>query len=114
MDKDKITWAWEGREPNPYDLEWEDLLTAIRKNEPYNEARRGADASLVSSMGRMSTHTAQPVKFEEMLNCKQEFAPEVDKLTANSPPPVLPDKNGRYPVPQPGKLIMKEYEDFQA
>src|SRR2546421_6893343 len=114
MDKDKITWAWQGREPNPYDLEWEDLLTAIRKNEPYNEVRRGADASLVSSMGRMSTHTAQPVKFDEMLNCKQEFAPDVDKLTANSPPPVLPDKDGRYPVPQPGKLIMKEYEDFHA
>src|SRR5882672_3098103 len=114
MDKDKITWAWEGREPNPYDLEWEDLLTAIRKNEPYNEVRRGSDASLVSSMGRMSTHTAQPVKFDEMLNCQQEFAPDVDKLTANSPPPVLPDKDGKYPVPQPGRLIMKEYEDFHA
>jgi hypothetical protein len=62
----------------------------------------------------MSTHTAQPVKFDEMLNCQQELAPDVDKLTANSPPPVLPDKNGRYPVPQPGKLVMKEYEDTHA
>jgi hypothetical protein len=89
-------------------------MTAIRKNEPYNEVRRGADASLVTSMGRMSAHTAQPVKFDDMFNCKQELAPEVDKLTADAPPPVLPDKDGKYPVPQPGRLVMKEYEDFQA
>ena len=71
--------------------------------------RRGSDASLVSSMGRMSTHTAQPVTFDAMLNCQQEFAPDVDKLTANSPPPVLPDKDGKYPVPQPGRTTKREY-----
>jgi len=114
MIKENVVWAYEGHEPNPYDVEWEDLMTAIRKNEPYNEVRRGADASLVSSMGRMSSHTAQPVKFEDMFNCKQEFAPDVDKLTADAPPPVLPDKDGKYPVPQPGRLVMKEYEDFRA
>ncbi|HEV8607150.1 MAG TPA: Gfo/Idh/MocA family oxidoreductase [Tepidisphaeraceae bacterium] len=114
MDKDNVVWAYTGHEPNPYDVEWEDLMTAIRKNEPYNEVRRGADASLVTSMGRMSAHTAQPVKFDDMFNCKQELAPEVDKLTADAPPPVLPDKDGKYPVPQPGRLVMKEYEDFQA
>ena len=109
-----MVWAFEGREPNPYEVEWEDLMTAIRKNEPYNETRRGADASLVCSMGRMSAHTARKVEFKDMLNCEQEFAPDVDKLTPNSPPPVLPDKDGKYPVPQPGKLVMKEYEQFGA
>src|SRR5262249_23700204 len=42
--------AWEyGREDgNPYQLEWDRLMEAIRKDKPYNEAKRGAEASLVT------------------------------------------------------------------
>ena len=46
-------------EPNPYQLEWDDLLDAIRNDKPYNEVKRGAEASLVASMGRMAAHTGQ-------------------------------------------------------
>ncbi|MEN6558436.1 MAG: twin-arginine translocation signal domain-containing protein, partial [Thermoguttaceae bacterium] len=42
---------------NPYINEWVDLLEAIRNDKPYNEARRGVEASLVTSMGRMAAHT---------------------------------------------------------
>ena len=31
-----------------------------------------------------------------------EFAPDVDKLTLDSPAPLLAGSDGRYPVPQPG------------
>jgi predicted dehydrogenase len=110
MDRDKIAWQFTDPEPNPYQLEWEDLMTAIRKDEKFNETRRGADASLVTSMGRMSAHTGQPVTFDKMLNCEHEFAPEVDRMTAESPPPVLPRQDGSYPVPQPGRLTKREYE----
>ena len=54
-----VIWKFTDPEPNPYDVEWEDLLTAIRQDKPYNEAKRGAEASLVSSMGRMAAHTGQ-------------------------------------------------------
>jgi predicted dehydrogenase len=109
MDRDKIAWQFSDPEPNPYQLEWEDLMTAIRKDEKYNETRRGADASLVTSMGRMAAHTGHQVKLDEMLNCEHEFAPDVDKLTPTSPPPVLPKEDGSYPVPQPGRLTKREY-----
>jgi hypothetical protein len=44
-----------------------------------------------------------------MLNCEHEMAPGVDKLTMDSPAPVLADKDGRYPVPQPGIVTNREY-----
>ena len=90
-------------------MEWEDLLEAIRQDKPYNEAKRGAEASLVSSMGRMAAHTGQDITYEEMLNHEHEFAPDVDKLTANSPAPLQPGPNGKYPVPQPGITKDREY-----
>ena len=102
---------WHARQPeaNPYDLEWEDLLDAIRNDKPYNEVRRGVTASLVTSMGRMAAHTGQVVTYEDMLNNDHEFAPHLEKLTYKSDPPVKPDANGKYPVPMPGINTKKEY-----
>jgi hypothetical protein len=44
-----------------------------------------------------------------MLNSDLEYAPDVDKLTMDSPPPVLAAADGRYPIPQPGILTDREY-----
>ena len=38
-----------------------------------------------------------------MLNSDHEFAPDVDKLTKDSPSPLMPDEKGMYPQPEPGK-----------
>ena len=109
MDKDNLIWSFPQPEPNPYQLEWDDLVDAIRQDKPYNEAKRGAEASLVSSMGRMAAHTGQVITFDEMLNCKHEFAPDVDKLTMDSAAPLPAGPDGKYPVPQPGILKDREY-----
>ena len=105
-----ITWAFPQPEPNPYQVEWDDLIHAIRKDKLYNEVKRGAEASLVTSMGRMAAHTGQVITFDDMLNCKCEFAPDVDKLTMTSPAPLQLDKlTKRYPAPQPGIVRDREY-----
>jgi hypothetical protein len=44
-----------------------------------------------------------------MLKCEHEFAPEVDKLTLESSAPLQADKDGKYPVPQPGIVRNREY-----
>ena len=93
----------------PPRLEWDHLIEAIRKDTKYNEARRGAEASLVTSMGRMAAHTGQVVTYDEILKSDHEFAPDVDKLINDGPAPVKADKNGKYPVPQPGILKKREY-----
>jgi len=96
-------------EANPYQNEWDDLIDAIRRDKPYNEVKRGAEASLVNTMGRMAAHTGQIITFEQALNCKHEFAPDVDKLTNDGPAPLQLGPDGKYPVPQPGILKDREY-----
>ncbi len=94
---------------DPYFNEWFDLMAAIRNDEKYNEVERGVMASLVTSMGRYATHTAQEVTLEEMLNHEHEYAPDVDKWTMDSAPPVKADASGLYPVPEPGRKTKREY-----
>ncbi len=105
---------WESKidpaERNPYDNEWNDLMDAIRNDKPYNEVKRGVEASLVTSMGRMAAHTGQEISFEDMLNCDMEYGPGVDKLTMESPAPLCGDKDGNYPKPMPGISRKYEYE----
>ncbi|UCG48544.1 MAG: Gfo/Idh/MocA family oxidoreductase [Phycisphaerales bacterium] len=109
MDGANLIWRFPQPEPSPYQLEWDDLIDAIRNDRPYNEVKRGAEASLVSSMGRMAAHTGQIVTFEQVLKCKHEFAPDADKFTADSPAPLLAKADGSYAVPQPGILKDREY-----
>lgn len=99
---DNLAWAFPQPEPNPYQLEWQHLLDAIRQDQPYNEVKRGAEASLVVLIGRRAVHTGQIVTFEDTLNCDEEFAPSVDKLTMDSPAPLQLGPDGKYPQPQPG------------
>ncbi|MFN3485181.1 MAG: Gfo/Idh/MocA family oxidoreductase [Planctomycetota bacterium] len=110
MRDEDLLWAYPQPERNPYQLEWEDLIEAIRQNKPYNEVRRGVEASLVTSMGRMAAHTGRVVTYEEMLNCPHEFAPGLDKLTSpDSPAPLEPGPDGKYPIPEPGIKKDREY-----
>jgi len=108
-DDPNLVWAYPQPERNPYQLEWDDLMEAIRQDRPYNEVKRGAEASLVACMGRMAAHTGQTVTFDQMLQCQHEFAPEVDKLTMDGPAPLRLGPDGRYPVPEPGIKIDREY-----
>jgi predicted dehydrogenase len=90
-------------EPNPYQLEWDDLIAAIRQDKPYNEVKRGAEASLVTAMGRMAAHTGQVISYDQILNWDHEFGPTVDKLAYDSSAPLLAGPDGRYPMPEPGR-----------
>jgi hypothetical protein len=109
MDDSQLAWAFGDKEPNPYDREWEHLIDAIRSDKPYNEAKRGAEASLVTAMGRMACHTGQVVTYDQMMQCGHEFAPDVDKLTLDSPAPLVRQADGKYPIPLPGLITKQEY-----
>jgi predicted dehydrogenase len=108
-EKGDLVWEFPQPEPNPYDLEWEDLIRAIRTDEKYNEVERGAKASLVTSMGRMAAHTGQVITYSDILNCEHEFAPTVDKLVINGEAPLKADASGKYPIPLPGIITDREY-----
>lgn len=109
INPNELVWAYPPEEPNPYQLEWNHLIDAIRNDKPYNEVERGVKASVVTSMGRMAAHTGQTVTYEDMLNCEHEFAPGIEELTMSSPSPLKADANGIYPIPQPGLVTETEY-----
>ena len=113
QDPTRSNLLWESKverdQQNPYQNEWNDLIDAIRNDKPYNEVKRGVEASLVTSMGRMAAHTGQEITFEEMLESDHEYAPGVDRLTMDSPAPLLADASGRYPVPEPGLKKKREF-----
>jgi predicted dehydrogenase len=106
---DDVVWRYAEREANPYQLEWNHLIDAIRNDRPYNEARRGAEASLITAMGRMAAHTGRIVTRDQALNNEQELGPNVDKLTLDGPAPLRLGSDGKYPVPQPGIVTGREY-----
>lgn len=108
--RNEVAWAYPQPEKNPYQLEWQDLVDAIINDKPYNEVPRGVEASLVTSMGRMAAHTGMEITYDQMLDCEHEFAPMVAEMTEDGPAPVTSDADGKYPVPQPGKITETEYE----
>ena len=101
-------------EQDPYLNEWNDLTDAIRNDKAYNEVKRGVYASLTTSLGRMAAHTGEEITFEQMLNHEHEYAPGVDKMTMDSPAPLIPGPGGKYPIPMPGVVTHREYEPNQA
>ncbi len=107
--KDKQVWAAEQPEPNPYQLEWNDIIDAIKNDKPYNEVERGAMASLTTSMGRMAAHTGREITMAEMMEHDHEFAPDLAKLDYDAPAPLAKLPNGNYPVPMPGITKKREY-----
>jgi predicted dehydrogenase len=104
---------WESKVPraerNPYQNEWNDLMQAILNDQPFNEVDYGVRASLVSSLGRKASHTGVEITLDEMLNDEMEYAPGADKFTNDSPAPVQADADGKYPIPQPGIVVDREY-----
>ena len=109
QDRKSVAWAYPQPEQNPYVLEWQDLLRAIVQDEPHNEVPRAIQACLVSNMGRMAAHTGQEISFEQIQSCPHDMAPGLAEFTIQGPAPVMPDANGRYPVPQPGIVVDREY-----
>jgi hypothetical protein len=109
MTRENQTWAYGKKEPFPYQVEWDDLIDAIKNDKPYNEVDRGVEASVVTAMGRFACHTGQNMTYDEMLNHEHEFAPNADSLTMDGPAPLVADADGKYPVPRPGINKKREY-----
>jgi myo-inositol 2-dehydrogenase/D-chiro-inositol 1-dehydrogenase len=97
--KGYLAWKYRGENPNPYQVEHDDLFDAIRNDKPYNEAFYGATSSLTSVMGRVATYTGKPVDRETVLKSPSIMPKEFD-WTAQ--PPTLPGPDGFYPVAIPG------------
>jgi hypothetical protein len=82
------------------------LVDAILNNKPLNEGYWGADTSMTVILGRMATYSGQVVTWDEAVAKGPNLVPA--KLSMDMDPPIVPDKNGHYPMPMPG--IHQPYE----
>ncbi|WP_437188222.1 Gfo/Idh/MocA family protein [Planctomicrobium sp. SH668] len=93
-----------GQNPNPYQVEHDDLFAAIRNGEEYSEAENGAMSTMTSILGRMCTYSGKVISMEDALNKGLSIMPTEFGMDAT--PPTLPDEHGAYPIPTPGVTVV--------
>ncbi|MEM6702298.1 MAG: Gfo/Idh/MocA family oxidoreductase [Acidobacteriota bacterium] len=98
---DGRVWHYDGEPQNPFQVEHDDLFSALRNDEEFNEARRGAEATMSAILGRMATYSGQEITWEQAMESKLSLAPE--RMAWDASPPSLPDADGRYAIAMPGK-----------
>jgi predicted dehydrogenase len=103
--RDDIVWRAPKENYTCWQAEWNVLLNSIRKNLPQNEAGRAAKSNLTGLMGRAAMHMGRVVTWDEAMKSEFQLCPGIDDMNENTTPPVLPDANGRYPAPIPGKWV---------
>ncbi len=101
--RDNIAWTPTKDAYSPWQYEWNEFIKSIRENRPHNEIQRAIYSDLTSLMGRAACHTGQTVTWDEMMESRFQFCSDLDNLNANSPVPVKPDAQGRFPIPVPGQ-----------
>ncbi len=99
----KTTWGFRGDNPNPYQVEHDVLHTAIREDKEFNEGYNGAMSTMTAILGRMATYSGEEITMKDALEKGISVYPYGEELTFESTPPVVPDDEGRYPVPVPGQ-----------
>jgi predicted dehydrogenase len=106
MTHENLIWRYGKTEKNPYHVEWQLLLDAIRQDKPHNEARRAVDANFTALMGRAAVHTGQFVTIDEIRSSKFQYVKDIDHMSFETAPPIHANPDGLYSAPQPG--ITKE------
>jgi predicted dehydrogenase len=101
--KENAIWSYKGPDRNAYQVEHDVLFDAIRQDKPYNETDRCAKTAMVGILGRMACDSGKKIIWDEAIKSDVELVPNLDQLTADSPAPVMPDKDGNYPVAMPGQ-----------
>ena len=93
-------WRYRGPNPNPYQVEHDDLFAAIRTNTPYNEGYNGAMSTMTAILGRMATYSGKVISMQDALNSQVGIMP--DTFTWETKPKNLPNDQGEYMIPTPG------------
>jgi predicted dehydrogenase len=88
---------------DPYQKEHDELFAAIMNNKPINDAEYGASSTMTAILGRMATYSGKMIDWEDAINSKIDLFPE--KLAWDANPKPMPDENGLYKLPVPGKTI---------
>ena len=86
---------------DPYQQEHDDLFTAIRNNQDYNEAVAGAESTMTAIFGRMAAYSGKELEWSAALDSQITLMPK--ELGFDKPAPVNPGPDGYYQRAIPGK-----------
>jgi predicted dehydrogenase len=103
IEKANIAWTPTADAFSPWQYEWNEFIASIRRDRPHNETKRAIYSDLATLMGRAACHTGQVVTWDEIMKSEFAFCPNLDALTADSPPPALAGPDGQFVVPIPGQ-----------
>lgn len=88
-------------ENDPYQTEHDELFAAVAKAEyKFADADNAAKSTMTAILGRLATYSGQMVEFDKALNSGLSIAPT--SFEWNAQMPVVPDKDGYYPIAVPG------------
>jgi hypothetical protein len=91
-------------DPNPYQVEHDELFAAIRNGGHINDIHFGAMSTMTAILGRYATYSGVEVKMDDALASTVQIMKPSNSW--NDTPPVHPDENGFYPVAMPGVSIV--------
>jgi predicted dehydrogenase len=74
---------------NPFVQEHINLVTAVRRGNPVNDAEAQANSTLITIMGRIAAYTGKDVSWEEVMNSDLYLGP---KTYAMGPVPGIPEQ----------------------
>jgi len=83
--------------------EQKDLIEHLYKGKIYNEAEYGAMSTFTAILGREACYSGKVIKWDDLLKKGTDLCPGIDDYKFDTPPPVIPDADGLYPVPVPGR-----------
>ena len=86
---------------DPYVQEHIDMVTAIRKNEPFNELENTAVSVMTAIMGRVSAYTGKQTTWDEMMNSDLKLGPSVFVFGPVDIPREVPAPGDAYVPPPP-------------
>lgn len=87
-------------DPNPYQVEHDELFASIANGGVINDLENGAKSTMTAILGRMATYSGKVISWEDGLNSSQVLVP--GSFGWDVKPPVLPDNEGFYPIAVPG------------
>jgi len=100
----KVLYQYEKKdENNPYQTEHDELFEVIAKGEyKFADAENGAKSTMTSILGRMATYSGQVIEWDKAINSGISIMPKT--FDWNAMPPTVPNEDGYYEIPVPGKL----------
>ena len=100
--KKNVMWQYEGPSPNPYQVEQDELIKAVKTGEPVNCGDFMGKSTMVGILGQIASYQGNAVTWEQAYNSDFQFGPKPEDSSFETPPPSVPGKDGNYPIPTPG------------